>query len=99
VMSASVARIIYRHIDVDGVKVFYRESVPDPPDAPALLLLHGFPSGSHQFRRLIDVLGARTTGRSPRTTPDSGTPRYLTASPTASTGSPTPPRASCSGLT
>jgi pimeloyl-ACP methyl ester carboxylesterase len=32
--------------------------VPDPPDAPALLLLHGFPSGSHQFRRLIDVLGA-----------------------------------------
>jgi pimeloyl-ACP methyl ester carboxylesterase len=50
---------MYRHIDIDGVKVFYRESVPDPPDAPALLLLHGFPSGSHQFRRLFDVLGAR----------------------------------------
>jgi pimeloyl-ACP methyl ester carboxylesterase len=27
--------------------------------APTLLLLHGFPSASHQFRRLIDALGSR----------------------------------------
>ncbi|GAA3477426.1 alpha/beta hydrolase [Streptomyces yanii] len=27
-------------------------------DAPVLLLLHGFPSASHQFRRLMDALGA-----------------------------------------
>ncbi|WP_157246355.1 alpha/beta fold hydrolase [Nonomuraea typhae] len=48
---------LHRFIDVDGVRVFYRESVPDRPDAPVLLLLHGFPSASHQFRRLIDELG------------------------------------------
>ncbi|WP_280263573.1 alpha/beta fold hydrolase [Nocardia wallacei] len=51
--------INHRHLDVDGVQVFYRESVPTRPDAPVLLLLHGFPSASHQFRRLIDALGDR----------------------------------------
>ncbi|MEV5343980.1 alpha/beta hydrolase [Streptomyces sp. NPDC052676] len=51
------ARSAHRHLDVDGVDVFYRESLPDRPDAPVLLLLHGFPSASHQFRRLIDTLG------------------------------------------
>ncbi|WP_340380114.1 alpha/beta hydrolase [Streptomyces sp. SS7] len=56
-MLVSPARTLHRHLDVDGVRVFYRESVPDRADAPALLLLHGFPSGSHHFRRLIDVLG------------------------------------------
>ncbi|SEK69354.1 alpha/beta fold hydrolase [Nonomuraea pusilla] len=54
-----IARTAHRHLDVDGVRVFYRESLPDRPDAPTLLLLHGFPSASHQFRRLIDVLGSR----------------------------------------
>lgn len=49
----------HRHLDVDGVGVFYRESVPTRADAPTLLLLHGFPSASHQFRRLIDQLGDR----------------------------------------
>lgn len=53
------ARIAHRHVDVDGVEVFYRESLPDRADAPVLLLLHGFPSASHQFRRLIDALGTR----------------------------------------
>lgn len=55
----SIARTAHRHLDVGGVRVFYRESLPEREDAPVLLLLHGFPSGSHQFRRLIDVLGAR----------------------------------------
>ena len=31
----------YRTADVDGFKVFFREA--GPPDAPTLLLLHGFP--------------------------------------------------------
>lgn len=57
-MIAPLPRVQHRHIDVDGVQVFYRESVPQHADAPVLLLLHGFPSASHQFRRLIDVLGA-----------------------------------------
>ncbi|MFI6285997.1 alpha/beta fold hydrolase [Streptomyces sp. NPDC051018] len=58
VMLLSPARTVHRSLDVDGVRVFYRESVPDRDDAPVLLLLHGFPSASHQFRRLIDVLGS-----------------------------------------
>jgi putative NADH-flavin reductase/pimeloyl-ACP methyl ester carboxylesterase len=43
---------------VDGIKIFYREAEA-PQGAPTLLLLHGFPSASHQFRRLIDALGGR----------------------------------------
>lgn len=53
-----VTRTLHRHIDVDGLRVFYRESVPETEHAPTLLLLHGFPSASHQYRRLIDALGA-----------------------------------------
>lgn len=55
----TLARTAHRHVDVDGIRVFYRESLPADADAPVLLLLHGFPSASHQFRRLIDVLGTR----------------------------------------
>ncbi|WP_371678206.1 alpha/beta fold hydrolase [Streptomyces sp. NBC_01276] len=46
---------IHRTVDVDGVSVAYRES--GPADAPVLLLLHGFPTASHQFARLMDALG------------------------------------------
>ena len=41
-------------VDIDGLNVFYRES--GPADAPAILLLHGFPSSSHMFRDLIPML-------------------------------------------
>ncbi|GAA2269071.1 alpha/beta hydrolase [Kitasatospora cystarginea] len=56
----TVPRILHRHLDVDGVRIFYRESVPTGArdDAPTMLLLHGFPSASHQYRRLIDALGS-----------------------------------------
>lgn len=47
--------VAHRFVDVAGVRVFFRDA--GPSDAPALLALHGFPSGSHQFRRLIDALG------------------------------------------
>jgi len=40
--------------DVDGLKVFYRSA--GDPSAPAVLLLHGFPSASHMFRDLIPEL-------------------------------------------
>jgi pimeloyl-ACP methyl ester carboxylesterase len=53
----NLPRVTHRFADVDGVRVFYRAA--GPQDAPALLLLHGFPSASHQFRRLIDALGTR----------------------------------------
>src|SRR5580692_5098954 len=49
--------INYRSADVDGVKVFYREA--GAAGAPALLLLHGFPSSSHMFRDLIPLLAGR----------------------------------------
>ncbi|MFH8339803.1 alpha/beta fold hydrolase [Streptomyces sp. AM6-12] len=51
------ARTAHRFAEVDGVRVFYRESLPERADAPVLLLLHGFPTASYQFRRLIDALG------------------------------------------
>ncbi|MEU9579216.1 alpha/beta fold hydrolase [Streptomyces chilikensis] len=51
------ARTAHRYVEVDGVEVFYRETLPERADAPVLLLLHGFPSASHQFRRLMDSLG------------------------------------------
>jgi pimeloyl-ACP methyl ester carboxylesterase len=44
----------YRTAVVDGHKIFYREA--GPAHAPVLLLLHGFPSSSHQFRNLIPLL-------------------------------------------
>lgn len=46
----------YRHIDVDGMKIFYREA--GSKDSPTLLLLHGFPTSSHMFRNLIPHLAA-----------------------------------------
>jgi pimeloyl-ACP methyl ester carboxylesterase len=49
--------ISYRTVEVDGVKIFYRES--GAADAPKLLLLHGFPSASHMFRNLIPLLADR----------------------------------------
>jgi len=49
--------IHYRTATVDGQKVFYREA--GPAQAPALLLLHGFPSSSHMFRNLIPLLAER----------------------------------------
>ncbi|MGA0532805.1 alpha/beta fold hydrolase [Hansschlegelia sp. KR7-227] len=42
---------------VGDVTVFYREA--GPPDAPVLLLLHGFPTAGHMFRDLIPLLADR----------------------------------------
>lgn len=44
----------YQAVEIDDVSIFYREA--GPKDAPALLLLHGFPSSSHMFRDLIPTL-------------------------------------------
>jgi pimeloyl-ACP methyl ester carboxylesterase len=52
-----MSRISYRTADVDGLRVFYRES--GPRDAPVLLLLHGFPTSGHMFRDLIPALADR----------------------------------------
>src|ERR1700730_11596305 len=46
--------IHYRAVDIGGIKISYREA--GRPDAPTLLLLHGFPSAGHMFRDLIPLL-------------------------------------------
>ena len=52
-----MSRVKYLTVEVDGFKVFYREA--GASDAPALLLLHGFPSAGHMFRDLIPLLSDR----------------------------------------
>jgi pimeloyl-ACP methyl ester carboxylesterase len=44
----------YRSVEVDGQKIFYREA--GAPDAPTVLLLHGFPASSFMYRDLIPRL-------------------------------------------
>jgi len=50
-------KLSFRKIDVDGFNIFYREA--GSKDAPAILLLHGFPSAGHMFRDLIPQLADR----------------------------------------
>jgi pimeloyl-ACP methyl ester carboxylesterase len=52
-----MAKVGFRKVDANGINVFYREA--GPKDAPAILLLHGFPSASHMFRDLIPLLTDR----------------------------------------
>ena len=47
----------FNSVDVDGLKVFYREAGNQA--RPTVLLLHGFPSASHMFRDLIPQLEDR----------------------------------------
>src|SRR5438552_1763707 len=49
--------VTFRKVDVDGIRVFYREAGPN--DAPTILLLHGFPTAGHMFRDLIPQLADR----------------------------------------
>lgn len=44
----------FNTVDVDGLKLFYREA--GDASRPTVLLLHGFPSASHMFRDLIPKL-------------------------------------------
>lgn len=49
---------LHRTIQINGLDIFYREA--GPKDAPAILLLHGFPTSSHMFRNEnweFDALG------------------------------------------
>jgi pimeloyl-ACP methyl ester carboxylesterase len=47
----------HRYTAVGGQRLFYREA--GPPDAPAVVLLHGFPASSFMFRHLIPALAGR----------------------------------------
>ena len=45
---------MHKTIEIDGLDIFYRQA--GKPNAPTILLLHGFPTSSHMFRNLIPVL-------------------------------------------
>ena len=52
-----IALASVRRTEADGVSVFYREAGPE--DGPVLLLLHGFPASSFQYRDLMLLLADR----------------------------------------
>src|SRR5580658_8645109 len=52
-----MTRTTVHRIEAESIRVFYREA--GPPDAPVVLLLHGFPTSSFQYRELIPRLADR----------------------------------------
>src|SRR5690242_17169279 len=52
-----MATVHHRYITVRGRQLFYREA--GAADAPAVVLLHGFPASSFMFRDLIPLLADR----------------------------------------
>ena len=57
VPAASETTVTYGTEKVDGLTIAYREA--GNPANPKLVLLHGFPSSSHQYRNLIPALADR----------------------------------------
>jgi pimeloyl-ACP methyl ester carboxylesterase len=51
------SKIHYKTMKVEDLDIFYREA--GPRGAPAILLLHGFPTSSQMFRDLIPALADR----------------------------------------
>jgi pimeloyl-ACP methyl ester carboxylesterase len=54
---APIPRTSIHRVNADGVTVFYRQAGKE--NAPVVLLLHGFPTSSFQFRELIPRLADR----------------------------------------
>jgi pimeloyl-ACP methyl ester carboxylesterase len=54
--SEDSSMVFYRTVKVDGLSIFYREA--GRPEAPTLLLLHGFPSSSRMYEPLLTRLSA-----------------------------------------
>jgi pimeloyl-ACP methyl ester carboxylesterase len=54
--SVSSKTLSFKTIEVDGLNIAYREA--GDPKSPKLVLLHGFPSSSHQYRDLMRELAA-----------------------------------------
>jgi pimeloyl-ACP methyl ester carboxylesterase len=53
----SACNTTYHWIDVQGVRLFYREA--GPKDAPTVVLLHGYPSSSRMYEPLLGFLSGR----------------------------------------
>ena len=52
--NASANEVKHASVLIDGLNIAYREA--GNPKAPKLVLLHGFPASSHQYRNLIPAL-------------------------------------------
>ena len=46
--------VMYKSMDINGVEIAYREA--GDPKKPTIVLLHGFPSSSHQYRKVLASL-------------------------------------------
>src|SRR5215813_1306966 len=55
--NALMPRTFIHRVEADGVTVFYREA--GTADRPVVMLLHGFPTSSFQFRELMPRLADR----------------------------------------
>lgn len=53
------AQTYYRMQEVNGLPIFYREAGENKEGEPTLILLHGYPASSHQYRELITLLSGR----------------------------------------
>jgi len=53
----ATTKVLYKTAVVNGLSIFYREA--GDQGNPKLLLLHGFPASSHQYRNLIYALSDR----------------------------------------
>jgi pimeloyl-ACP methyl ester carboxylesterase len=53
-LTATIPHTFVRRVTADGISIFYREA--GSADGPVVLLLHGFPTSSFQFRELIPRL-------------------------------------------
>jgi pimeloyl-ACP methyl ester carboxylesterase len=51
------SQVHHRYATIDGQRLFYREAGPE--GAPAIVLLHGFPTSSYMFRDLLPRLADR----------------------------------------
>jgi pimeloyl-ACP methyl ester carboxylesterase len=56
-MKTKTVPVSFHTASVENINIFYREA--GDPKAPAVLLLHGFPSSSHMFRNLIPELAVQ----------------------------------------
>ncbi|QOY92165.1 alpha/beta hydrolase [Paludibaculum fermentans] len=56
-LETGIPQISVHRVEADGVSVFYRAA--GPVGAPVVLLLHGFPTSSFQFRTLMPLLASR----------------------------------------
>ncbi|WP_062990329.1 alpha/beta fold hydrolase [Nocardia anaemiae] len=52
-----MSNVRHRWITIDGIETFYREA--GPPNGPVLLLPHGYPCSSFEFRNLMPALADR----------------------------------------